>query len=219
MADWKGRTALIISGAPQQDISYVMDIYERLEMPLIVCADRGLDYALKLGLQPDLFVADCDSSRECRNDLTEKCEIIKLLPEKDDTDTMHALNIVIDRGCKNVVIVCATGGRIDHMMANLALCEYSADRGVVCVLADERNLVECHAKDSVKIKKSNRFPYFSLIPLDACLEGVTIMGAKYPLQNHLVSRTEILTISNEFDAEEVDISVKNGKWLLVRSGD
>lgn len=217
MADWKGRTALIISGAPQQDISYVMDVYERLEMPLVVCADRGLDYAARLGLQPDLFVADCDSSSGDK--VSGSCEVVRLVPEKDDTDTMHALNILIDRGCKKVVVVCATGGRIDHMMANLSLCEYCAQKNVTCVIADERNTVEYHDKDLVKIQKIEGFQYFSLIPLDERLEGVTITGAKYPLQDHTVERAEILTISNEFAAEEVEISVKNGKWLLVRSGD
>ena len=217
MADWKGRTALIIAGAPQQDISYVMDIYGRLTMPLVVCADRGLDHALKLGLQPDLFVADCDSSN--RHEECTGCEVIRLVPEKDDTDTMHALNVVIERGCKNVVIVCATGGRIDHMMANLALCEYCAQKEVSCLIADTRNLVEYHDKDLVKISKIDRFRYFSLIPLDSCLEGVAIRGAKYPLDNHKVSRSEILTISNEFDDDVVEISVKKGRWLLVRCSD
>ena len=217
MADWKGRTALIISGAPQQEISYVMDIYERLEMPLVVCADRGMEYAVKLGLQPDLYVADCDSSSGKYS--VENCEFIQLVPEKDDTDTMHALNILIERGCKNVVIVCATGGRIDHMLANLALCEYCASRNVFCTIADQRNLVEYHGEELVKIRKDLKFPYFSLIPLDSWLEGVTIRGAKYPLQEHRVSRSEILTISNEFIEEVVEISVKKGKWLLVCSGD
>lgn len=217
MADWKGRTALIISGAPQDDLSYVMDIYERLEMPLVVCADRGLEYARKLGLPVDLFVADRDSSAGCSCETA--AEIVELVPEKDDTDTMHALNILIQRDCKNVVIVCATGGRIDHMLANLALCEYCSDRNVGCVIADQRNLVEYHSKEMVKISKIEGFPYFSLIPLDAKLEGVTIRGAKYPLQNHLVTRAEILTISNEFASDQVEISVDEGRWLLIRSSE
>ena len=217
MADWKGRTALIISGAPQSDLSYVMDIYGRLEMPLVVCADRGLEYARKLGLQVDLFVADRDSSGACSCD--EACEVVNLVPEKDDTDTMHALNILIERDCKKIVIVCATGGRIDHMLANLALCEYCADRNVFCMIADQGNLVEYHSEDLVKIRKIEGFPYFSMIPLDAELEGVTIKGAKYPLQDHLVTRAEILTVSNEFASEQVEISVKKGRWLLIRSRD
>ena len=215
MANWEGRTALIISGAPQEDLSYVMDFYERLEKPLIICADRGLEYALRLGMRPDLFVADCDSSH--RTDAP--CEFIRLVPEKDDTDTMHALNVAIDRGCTNVVIVCATGGRIDHMLANLALCEYCAERNVRCVVADRRNSVEFFGQKPVKIQKDPKYSFFSLIPLDHHLEGVTIQGAKYPLEDARVSRSNILTVSNEFLENEVEISVKKGKWLLVRSGD
>lgn len=217
MADWKGRTALIISGAPQDDLSYVMDIYERLETPLVVCADRGLEYARKLRIPVDLFVADRDSSSDDSFDGV--YEIVNLVPEKDDTDTMHALNILIERGCKNVLIVCATGGRIDHMLANLALCEYCAEKDVYCVIADQNNLVEYHGKELVKIRRIDGFPYFSLIPLDVKLDGVNISGAKYPLQDHMVTRAEILTISNEFAAEQVEISVENGKWLLIRSRD
>ena len=215
MANWEGRTALIISGAPEENLAYVIDIYERLERPLIVCADRGLEHAVSLGLQPDLFVADCDSSHRA----DAPCEFIRLVPEKDDTDTMHALNVAIDRGCTNVVIVCAMGGRVDHMLANLALCEYCSEKGVRCTIADDRNTVEFFGPETVKIERNNRFSFFSLIPLDRYLEGVTIKGAKYPLQDARVSRSNILTVSNEFLENEVEISVEKGKWLLVRSGD
>ena len=215
MADWKGRTALIVSGAPEEDLSYVMDLYERLEKPLIVCADRGLEHMLRLGLKPDLFVADCDSCH--RSDAP--CEFIRLIPEKDDTDTMHALNVAIDRGCTNVVIVCAMGGRVDHMLANLALCEYCSERGVRCTVADRQNQIEFFGQELVRLKKNTKYSFFSLIPLDCYLEGVTIRGAKYPLEDAQVSRSNILTVSNEFLENEVEISVKKGKWLLVRSGD
>ena len=215
MAIWEGRTALIIAGAPQDNLFYVTELFHTIEHPVVVCADRGLEYALQLGLQPDLLVADCDSS-PC---MTVPCEFIRLTPEKDDTDTMHALNISIERGCKNVMIVCATGGRIDHMLANLSLCEYCAEKSVFCTIADARNRVIWGGNAPVKLKKDDRFRFFSMVPLDYWLEDVDIVGAKYPLQKCRISRSEILTISNEFVEETVEIRVGQGRWLLIRSGD
>ncbi|MGN0993569.1 MAG: thiamine diphosphokinase, partial [Butyricicoccus sp.] len=82
-----------------------------------------------------------------------------------------------------------------------------------------RNSVEFFGQKPVKILKDPKYSFFSLIPLDCYLEGVTIRGAKYPLEDAQVSRSNILTVSNEFLENEVEISVKKGKWLLVRSGD
>ena len=48
---------------------------------------------------------------------------MRLRPEKDDTDTQGCLREVFRRGCTEATLVCATGGRIDHMLANLSLLE------------------------------------------------------------------------------------------------
>ena len=106
MGDWEGRRALILSAAPCDNLDYVRDFLRENPDCIVLCADGGMKYAEQLGIVPDVVVADFDSSREaiaCR-------ELVRLIPEKDDTDTQHCVSLAISRGCKEITLACATGG-------------------------------------------------------------------------------------------------------------
>ena len=67
---------------------------------------------------PDAAVGDFDSLSGqglVYLDTLSETEIVRLKPEKDDSDTQHALNYAIDRGAEDIVILGATGSRIDHL--------------------------------------------------------------------------------------------------------
>ena len=118
MGAYEGRHALIFAAAPETDYSYIRAFLGEHPDALIACADGGLRHARALGLHPDFMISDCDSMPETEGD-----EVIRLKPEKDDTDTQSCLREVFRRGCTEATLVCATGGRIDHMLANLSLLE------------------------------------------------------------------------------------------------
>lgn len=216
METWQGSEALILSGAPEQDITYVKHFLAEHRGVKIVCADAGMRHLETLGVKPDLLVGDFDSGF-VPNDT---CEIIRLIPEKDDTDTMHALQVVIERGCTNVWIACATGGRLDHLLSNLSLCEYAAQQGCVCQIVDAQNIVQfVHPGREVYVPGNTIYPYFSIIPLDGQLQGLSISGAKYPVQNAVVNRSQMYTISNEVTANHAIVRIDAGCALLICSKD
>lgn len=62
----------------------------------------------KLKITPDLIIGDFDSYKE---PLPENIEIMRSIPEKDDTDTMLAVRTVISRGAEKIRIYGALGGR------------------------------------------------------------------------------------------------------------
>ena len=57
------------------------------------------------------MISDRDSMTEVEGE-----DVILLKPEKDDTDSQSCLREVFRRGCREATLVCATGGRIDHML-------------------------------------------------------------------------------------------------------
>lgn len=215
METWQGCEALILSGGPDKDVSYITRFLAQHPTAKIVCADSGTRHLGEIGRQADLIVGDFDSSRY--PDMS--CEVIALVPEKDDTDTMHALQVVIDRGCTNVWIVCATGGRLDHLLSNLSLCEYADERGCMCRILDMQNELCLLTRDAITVPKDPDYPYFSLIPLDEQISGLTIIGAKYPLTNAVVKRSQMYTVSNEVTAQQAVITLQSGKAFLIRSHD
>ena len=60
--------------------------------------------------------------------------------------------------------------------------------------------------------------YFSLLPIDAVLRGVTIEGAKYPLCDAEARRGDSLTISNEWIEPTVRLRIREGLCWLICSG-
>jgi thiamine pyrophosphokinase len=88
---------------------------------IIAAADAGLIAVEEAGLRADWIVGDMDSLdaqgaavrlRDYQSD-----RILRYPPDKDDTDTELALNLLWDKGCDEVVIVGGGGGRIDHIFA------------------------------------------------------------------------------------------------------
>lgn len=216
METWQGSEALILSGAPGDEILYVKQFLAGHPHVRIVCADAGLRHLAALGVSPDLLVGDFDSGFAPNY----ACETIRLIPEKDDTDTMHALQVVMERGCRKIWIACATGGRLDHLLANLSLCEYAAAHGCECFILDAQNLVQFVAPgESVSVPGNTGYQYFSIIPLDKQLQGLCISGAKYPVQDAVVERSQMYTVSNEVTAKEAIIRIEAGCALLICAKD
>lgn len=215
MGAWEGRGALIISGAPETDLSYVRHVYEGLERPVVICADGGMRFAQALGLRPDLVVADFDSSDRA----IDCAELIRLTPEKDDTDTQHCVREAIARGCRELALVCALGGRVDHMMGNLALCEYAWEQGAHLTVYDRQNRIFFHGGSEQRFRAEETAKYVSIVPLDRELTGVTLTGLKYPLQNAVLTRSMMISISNEPAAAEFTIASQTGRALIIFAQD
>ena len=104
---------------------------------------------------------------------------------------------------------------MDHLLCNLHLLEALESRGVRGYLADKDNLVQLLRNGPVEVPACYR--YFSLLPIDEKLEGVTIRGAKYPLENRTVGRADSLTVSNEASAGAVEIQIRRGRAFLIFS--
>ncbi len=215
MGDWEGRRALILSAAPCDNLDYVRDFLWENPDCIVLCADGGMKYAKELGIVPDVVVADFDSSREaiaCR-------ELVRLVPEKDDTDTQHCVSLAISRGCKEITLACATGGRLDHLMANLLLCESAYESGARLMVIDRQNTVFLHEGGCMRLFRKNAKRYVSILPLDSTLTGVTLRGMKYPLENAVLTRNHLISVSNEATEEQFSIEIKQGRALVIFAED
>ena len=80
--------------------------------------DAGLEAVKALGLEPDMIVGDFDTVKPEVLAYYRRMEHIVWdthQPEKDETDTELALLKAQATGCTEVVVLGATGGRMDHM--------------------------------------------------------------------------------------------------------
>ena len=179
---------------------------------VVIAADGGLDAARLAGFSPAVYIGDGDSGGRAEAGLT----CVTLPVEKDLTDLEAAYQWARDHGCDNLILTGCTGGRLDHSMAALGLLETAAKEGVHAAILDERNRIEFLLPGSYQIPDRG-YRYFSLIPADPVLAGVSISGAKYDLSRRDVLRGGSLTVSNEFSRDNVRISFVSGACYLIFS--
>ena len=96
---------------------------------LVIAADGGYDYLIRLGLRADVVLGDFDSvtSPDLWDDAI--CEKLTYPPEKDDTDMMLAIKLGLSRGYREFAIYGGLGGRLDHTIANIQILIYLSRRG------------------------------------------------------------------------------------------
>ena len=108
----------IISGAPQPWLDL-----EEIRSSFLIGVDYGALTAVNQGLHLNLAIGDFDSVTDLEFEVIKQAssEIIKLSPQKNETDTEVALNVALAKQATEVVIYGALGGRIDHSLANIRL--------------------------------------------------------------------------------------------------
>ena len=183
---------------------------------LCIAADQGYHTAKALGERIDLLLGDFDSIGSVPGD--EGMEIQRVPAEKDYTDTQLAVEIAIDRGAEEIIIIGGLSGRLDHTLSTLAILEDLNTRGVYCTVTDGQNRARYMKSTSTLIARSP-YKYLSLIAADEVVKGVDIEGCKYPLKKATLRRSHQFAVSNEITGNVAFISVKKGGVFIIESRD
>jgi thiamine pyrophosphokinase len=152
-------------------------------------------------------------------EIDQEVSVKRLKAEKDETDLQECIDLALELGCGDITITCASGGRVDHYLANLFLLEYIYKRGVRGRLINAQNQVFFHPGGRFVMKTNDFFKYISIVPLDEEITGVTLKGLKYPLNNATIKRYKMVSISNEPIDDAFEIAVANGRSLVILSKD
>lgn len=182
----------------------------------IIAADGGQNRAREFGLQPDCVIGDFDSTT-LNEDFD--CLYITYPAEKDLTDTEAALTHALEKGCRNVILLGGMGGRLDHTMGNIGLLDKYYSSFDHMEFIDGKNRMELLKDSGRTLKRDAQYKYFGLVSLNAEASGINIRGAKYELTGASLERASTLGVSNEFSEDTVEIYVREGTLLIVRSAD
>lgn len=183
---------------------------------LCIAADQGYHTAKALGERIDLLLGDFDSIGSVPGD--EGMEIQRVPAEKDYTDTQLAVEIALERGADEIIIIGGLSGRLDHTLSTLAILEDLNTRGVYCTVTDGQNRARYMKSTSTLIARSP-YKYLSLIAADEVVKGVDIEGCKYPLKKATLRRSHQFAVSNEITGNVAFISVKKGGVFIIESRD
>ena len=211
----------IVSGGPA-DPDFVARYIKKFGSDIVIAADKGLDTCVRAGIVPDIVLGDYDSTgmRGRIDEMRQSGAYVEVYPEeKDFTDTEAAVMCALRKGAEEIVILGATGGRLDHFLANLDLCLVPLRRGVKCTIADERNEIRLLDAGITLRAEYVAGRYISLIPFTERVRSVTLTGMKYSLLDADLVRGSSLGVSNEMIGEEARIDFRDGILILVLSED
>ena len=137
------KRCLIITGG-KLDLSFAGSFLGQETFDKVIAVDAGLEAVKALGLEPDMIVGDFDTVRPEVLAYYRRMEHIvwdARQPEKDETDTELALLKAQATGCTEVVVLGATGGRMDHMLGNIHLLFPCLQKGMEAYILDSQNRI------------------------------------------------------------------------------
>ena len=203
------KRCVIVSGADISNYSFIRQTL-RADDYVVFC-DSGLKHLKHLSAKPSLIVGDFDSHENPHLDV----ETIVLPCEKDDTDTMFAVKEAVNRGFNEFLLIGVVGARLDHTLANVSILLYLDSLGKKGCIIDDYSEMEIVSQKPVSITQD--YPFFSLLNISGCAKGITITGAKYPLEDAQILCDYQYGVSNEvLPGKTAVVSVAKGKLLLMK---
>lgn len=198
-----------------QNICYIIGAYhgeDAVILPtsadLVIAADGGYAALEALGVKANLVVGDFDSLGY----VPEAEEIVQHPVRKDDTDTLLAIRLGLERGYRNFVITGALGGRLDHTFANLQALLFLRDHGASGLLYGDGTAVTAVTNGSITINGEGTLSVFTM---DAKARGVYLRDVSYPLEDAELTNGFPLGVSNEFMEKSAVIGVNDGTLLVM----
>jgi thiamine pyrophosphokinase len=178
-----------------------------------IAADGGMRHAAALGVTPELWVGDFDST---------PVELAGSFPDvpkqpyptaKAATDGEIAVSEAIDRGATRLILAGALGGpRSDHALQHLLYAVKLAEQGfeVLLTSGDEEAVPLLPGDIELDLPANSLFS----VPGFSDLDGLFIENARYPLANFRLPFGSSRTISNVAEGR-VRFSLASGRAIVL----
>ncbi|MDO5398684.1 MAG: thiamine diphosphokinase [bacterium] len=173
----------------------------------IICADGGINHAVKMDIKPDILIGDFDSSNP--ELVFEDVGRIEYPARKDFTDGELCVKYAAEHGYDEVLLLAMTGTRADHTLNNMLMlsqCEHGMS-------AEEYNEIY-YLKNKIIIENKEGMT-LSIIPVKGNLTGITTKGLEYPLNNEALYFGESRGNSNVIISDYCEITVSGGEGLVI----
>lgn len=216
-----GKTLIIAGGAI--NIAFARKYLAGKDFDTVICADSGMDAAEQLGLKVQYAVGDFDSVSETalKKYRESETEFMEYPAQKDATDLHIALDWVVERSPSDILLLGATGKRLDHFLANVSLLMKPLARGIPAYIVDEHNCLYLLNRSHI-IRREEMFgKYISFLPLTQTVNAVRLQGFRYELDGGNLLLGDSIGVSNELAEgyKTATVSFRDGILIVVESRD
>lgn len=185
---------------------------------LVIAADGGALVALRLGLEPRVIIGDLDSlPTETRQELAEKgCQFLSHLVRKDETDTELAVRYALQAGAQEIVLLGATGDRLDHTLANVLLLGMPGlERVPATLIAGDTQVWLLRSGCELEFGGTPG-DIVTLLPLGQDAVGIHTEGLEWALHNDTLRFGPARGVSNVMTAAKARVALREGMLLVLR---
>ncbi len=144
----------------------------------------------------------------------QKEKLVRLEVEKNFTDGERAVHFAKECGENEIVIYGANGGRLEHILGNIALLKIAQKIGVQAKLKTDGNFAELVGKGKkvLQVKKGGKV---SFIPYGGDCKFVKSEGLYYPLESLTLTPADTRGISNVAVNGEISFEISGGESLII----
>ncbi len=188
---------------------------------LVIAVDGGYNYIRKVNEKCDILIGDLDSinNNYLKDGSLSKTKKIKFPSEKNSTDMELAIEEARKLKVEKMIILGATGYRMDHSLANILLLKKLYEYNIEGYIEDYNNRIY-FIKDKLRLKANcNNLEYVSVIPISLSGAVVSLEGFKYPLDKFKIEFTKTIGISNEIKDNYGLVKIHEGEVLVYVSKD
>ena len=184
---------------------------------LIIAANGGGRYCLESGCMPHILIGDFDSlsGTEVDQITNANTQVYRHPINKDATDLELAVDLAIQRKIRNILILAALGGRLDHALANLMLLGMPRFSAANIQLIDGDQEITLLRPGEPHVIQGSPGDIVSLIPIRGDEKTLTTSGLEYPLQRGHLPFGATLGVSNIMTASEATISLQEGLLICI----
>ncbi len=186
---------------------------------LLIAADGGARYCEAIGITPAVVIGDFDSldSDELNKLQSSGVEIIQYPARKDQTDLELALELAVDRGADEILVLGALGARWDMSIANILLLTLPEFSGVKLKFIEENQEIALLRGGEKFTLNGGKGDIVSLAALDKEVKGITLSGLEYPLKDGMLRLGSTRGISNVLVENTATVCLEKGLLLCVHT--
>ncbi len=203
--------ALILAGG---DLKFNKEVYSLCQnSDLIIAADSGLRHAKKLNLIPQIIIGDFDSVEERTLAQFPKIKKLSYPSKKDKLDLELALDYAISKFSTEIILIAATGDRLDQTLAAILIAAKIAKNTKISLHSGHEDIFFLADKSKLNLELAKN-TNFSLLSLKA-KSIISLKGAEYNLNKFQLGFGLGLGVSNIVLNPPIELNLDSGLVAVI----
>ncbi len=178
----------------------------------LIAADGGANWLAKVDILPDLIIGDLDSIGENALRKFEERVKIKKIKRQNDTDVEKAIKYAVSKKFEEVILLGASGDRLDHTLCNIGNLLKYADKIKIGMLHEKSFARVYKGEFELRTEPGETISFYAFS--DDCL--ITARGLKYKLENEPLPFGVRSSTSNVALGKAIKIKAGGCKIILIR---